>query len=79
VCVIQNPPVYDLLIHHMLILKDMRDMTEKDYEEFYEEYRALYTTYCMEGGFQISPEGFKEFVKWAEGLEINFENSSDFT
>ena len=54
-------------------------MTEKDYEDFYEDYRALYTTYCMEGGFQISPEGFKEFVKWAEGLDINFENSSDFT
>jgi len=69
--------VYDLLIHHMLILKDMRDMTEKEYEEFYELYRAHYTSYCMEGGFQISPEGFEEFVKWAEGLDINLENSYD--
>ena len=69
--------MYDLLIHHMLILKDMRDMTEKEYEELYEEYRAHYTSYCMEGGFQISPEGFEEFVKWAEGLDINLENSYD--
>ena len=69
--------MYDLLIHHMLILKDMRDMTEKEYEEFYELYRDHYTSYCMEGGFQISPEGFEEFVKWAEGLDINLENSCD--
>ena len=52
-------------------------MTEKEYEEFYELYRAHYTSYCMEGGFQISPEGFEEFVKWAEGLDINLENSYD--
>ena len=54
-------------------------MTEEEYEEFYEDYRALYTTYCMEGGFQISPEGFREFVEWAAGLDINLGNSSDFT
>ena len=49
-------------------------MTEEDYEEFYEDYRALYTTYCMEGGFQISPEGFEEFVEWRKKVESYFED-----
>jgi hypothetical protein len=28
----------------------------------------------MEGGFQISPEGFAEFVEWRENVEKYFED-----
>ena len=39
-----------------------------------QEYRDMYAEYCMEGGFQISPEGFAEFVEWRENVEKYFED-----
>ena len=33
------------------------------------DYKAMYVEYCMEGGFQISPEGFTEFVAWRKRVE----------
>ena len=42
-----------------------------------EELKEMYAEYCMEGGFQISPEGFDEFKEWHTRVLKYFENGSD--
>ncbi len=39
-----------------------------------EELKEMYAEYCMEGGFQISPEGFEEFVEWRKRVEALFKS-----
>ncbi len=41
------------------------------------DYKAMYAEYCMEGGFQISPEGFTEFVAWRKRVEKYFDGFED--
>ena len=42
-----------------------------------EELKEMYAEYCMEGGFQISPQGFEEFVEWRKRVEKYFEKGPD--
>ena len=39
-----------------------------------DELKEMYAEYCMEGGFQISPQGFEEFVEWRKKVESYFED-----
>jgi hypothetical protein len=49
----------------------------KDIEMTTEELKEMYAEYCMEGGFQISPEGFAEFVEWRKDVEKYFRFTED--
>jgi len=42
-----------------------------------EELKEMYAEYCMDRGFQISPEGFAEFVEWRKDVEKYFRFTED--
>jgi len=42
-----------------------------------QEYRDMYTEYCMESGTRMTDRGFTEFKAWRKRVEDLFDNSSD--